>query len=395
MKKVSFRGTPFVGAVPLATIHFLVFLTFLPDAIRGATDFRHLYTAGYMLLHGHGKELYDFSAMVAVQNQIVGNITGGWLPFNHLSFEAVFFVPFALMPFGTAYLVFLAVNFALLFWSMSALKPAFGDISEVPEWLIWVFPFGFVGCFAAIAEGQDSILLLTLMVLAVALMRQDRDLAAGSTLALSLFKFQFVLPIVALYACWKRWRLVSGFILSAALLLAISVLIVGPEGVATYFKELQTMAVQPGRTGGALFGISTDSMVNLRGLVSAFWSGHPSDWERTGLIIAMSLAVMVWGALQRPSFSLSIGVAVLVSYHCFVTDAVILLIPLATMIRRAKYWTALLTIATPSLTLIAGLGVHLMSIPIAAMTILCARREGAAIVQVSPESRSEPSAANG
>jgi hypothetical protein len=67
---------------------------------------------------GHAGELYNYPAQQAFQDTLVGNDEPA-LPFIRPAYQALFFVPFSLLPYRTAYLAFLALNLVLLaiaFW---------------------------------------------------------------------------------------------------------------------------------------------------------------------------------------------------------------------------------------------------------------------------------------
>src|SRR5713226_405843 len=65
---------------------------FLPGAIQGHSDFRHLYTAGYMVRTGHRGELYDYGVEQRFQDDLVSREAVA-LPFNHLAYESLIFIP--------------------------------------------------------------------------------------------------------------------------------------------------------------------------------------------------------------------------------------------------------------------------------------------------------------
>jgi hypothetical protein len=85
------------------TIAFLLFFVsvagvflMLPLGKSGRVDFRHLYTAGYMVRAGHAADVYDYALCEKFQNELVGPAQGV-LPFNHLAYEALFYAPFSLL----------------------------------------------------------------------------------------------------------------------------------------------------------------------------------------------------------------------------------------------------------------------------------------------------------
>ncbi len=73
----------------------------------------------------------------------------------------------------------------------------------------------FVPALLCLVQGQDSLLLLLLVVLAFTALRRGRAFAAGCWLGLGLFKFQLVLPIVVVLVLTQgrnaRTGLAKGF----------------------------------------------------------------------------------------------------------------------------------------------------------------------------------------
>ena len=60
-------------------------------------------------------------------------------------------------------------------------------------------------------QGQDSIILLTLLAGATYFSAQKNDLAAGILVGLGMFKFTIVVPIGLLFLFWRCWRGSLGF----------------------------------------------------------------------------------------------------------------------------------------------------------------------------------------
>jgi hypothetical protein len=349
-EKISPLALLFLLAVPLAIINTCMFFMVLPDALHGYCDFRQLYTAGHMVLSGPSTQVYDYEASRIAQDQVVSHGMSG-LPFNHLAYEALLFSVLALFPYHVAYIIWAIVNLGLLAACFQILKPYLGDLSELPRWLPFVLFLGFLPSTFAVSEGQDSILLLILAASSFILLERGRDRWAGAVLALTLFKFQFALPIALLYLCWKRWRFVEGFVLCGAGIVAVSFAMVGPAGAVTYAKELISMSARLSADGQVRYGIHPDLMMNLRGFVYLIGHRILSGGAIQAITAVFSLAVLLWAARRKPSFPLAVTVAVLVSYHCFVDDAALLLIPLAVIIGRKYFWMACSVLIVPELLL--------------------------------------------
>src|SRR5690242_351666 len=232
---------PFVvgGFAFLIAIQLIVLAAKIPTQAAGRADFRIFYTAGYMLRSGHAAEIYDYSSTVKFQSQVV-SLNENALPFNHLAYEALIFAPLSFLSFRTAHAVFFRLYLSLAFVSFFMLRRYALSLramwSKAP---IMIFA-GFLPVGTALRQGQDSLLLLALLVTSFIALERDRDYAAGIFLGLTLFKFQYSLPIALLFLVWKKWRVISGFAITSVLLVLVSSSI---TGAAVYVKYLLSMSV--------------------------------------------------------------------------------------------------------------------------------------------------------
>src|SRR6266702_6363471 len=94
----------------------------LPSALTGHVDFRTFYTVGYMARTGHGADIYDPTKYREYQNNLVGP-SELLLPFNHLAYESLLYVPFSFFPYRIAYLLFLCTNLIVLWVSARLFRP--------------------------------------------------------------------------------------------------------------------------------------------------------------------------------------------------------------------------------------------------------------------------------
>src|ERR1700687_1084733 len=112
------RGTRYVadfllGLLPLLLVLQLQWFIFFQGALRGHADFRQLYAAGYMVRTGHASDLYNYAAQKNFQDTLVSREKLA-LPFIRPAYQAVFFAPFSLLPYRSAYLAFLSANLIFL-----------------------------------------------------------------------------------------------------------------------------------------------------------------------------------------------------------------------------------------------------------------------------------------
>lgn len=354
-----------------------VFLT-LPLGKSGRVDFRHLYTAGYMVRVGHAQDVYDYSLYEKFQKELVGPAQGA-LPFNHLAYEALFYVPFSVLNYQHAYLAFLLTNLIILVGSIRILAALFSPLAQI--W--YLLPVALVVCFLpvsiALIEGQDSLILLALFAAATAAEYAQEDLQAGVLIGLTLFKFQYALPVVLLFFVWKRWRFLAGFAISGAAVVGISVWLTGLSGLVTYGRSILAMSAKYSSANGLLYGIHLDGMPNLRGLAYMFTGGSitATHW----IVLIGSAVVMVWGALKRPSLPGALLTAMLVSYHQVISDASLLVLPIGLLLARGltEFRTqrdrflmvlAYLAFVSPTVLLFANTRFFLLGLPVGVLFVL-------------------------
>lgn len=311
------------------------------DVRIGMPDFTTFYTAGKILQRGKAAHLYDASEQRTIQEEFVPasvSKRGTILPYIHPPFEALLFLPLAAVSFAIAYLIWLAINLALLCSIPYCLRGFFPAINAMPHYFWFFAIFGFFPISRALQQGQDTILLLFLYCAAYATMRQGKDAYAGGLLGLGLLKFHLVLPFAAALLFSHRRRFFAGFLPVAFILGAISVGLVGGSEILAYPKFVWEMEHSKGYAW-----VNLSNTLNLRGLL---YEMFPAGARLQSIALA-ALSVGVLGAAAwfwrqtddlgpgkdraRSDFDLAFAVlviaTVLVSYHTFVHDWTILLLP--------------------------------------------------------------------
>ena len=319
---MHWKDYAFLGRMAVAVLlgfTLAAWLNFLPHALGGKVDFRHLYTAGYLLRTGQRHLLYDQNANLIAQQKLVSSWHG--YPYNHLAYEAIFFAPFSLIPYRAAYLCFALINLLLLAsctWLLRSIFPRVPLATICAGFLILFLPLYFV-----LADGQDSFLSLLCFIVTLWALDQGWDERAGLALGLAFFKFQFVLPVGLLFLCWRRWRFCLGLTVSICAVVGLSTWLTGWTETVNYFGYLLGMGASA--KGRAMYGIVPADMPNLRGLVFGLRGEHPA------IVLGLSLAVLAatWVKMKNAStqaqFIAATVAATLVSYHCLSYDWTILL----------------------------------------------------------------------
>ncbi len=325
-------------AAILLGVQLATWTSFLPVALSGHADFRQLYTAGFMLRSGHRYSLYDYEVQRSIQNSVVSREVNA-LPFNHLAYESLLFVWLSFMPYRAAYLIFLALNSAVLLVIFRMLRSVF-DLGYNLVWMVICF----LPVSVALMQGQDSIILLGLFSAAFLQLSRGKDISAGVLLGLGFFKFQLVLPIAVLFFCWRRWRFCITLFATAVATIAASILLTGWYQSELYLQSLMTMSTGlTSESRQVMYGISPADMPNLRGLVYGISNGHLSGTAQYLIILISSLVMLAAVAMitnpraGTKALVLSITTSAIVSYHLLVHDWSILLIPILAVANHIRW----------------------------------------------------------
>lgn len=325
----------FWGIAPLLIgVQLLAWIFFLPQSLHGHTSFRQLYTAGYMVRTGHAHELYDYNTQKSFQDQLVSRETV-LMPFIRPPFDALVFVPFSLLPYSSAYIVFLILSVGLLAVSVRLLRPWTQNLRANHKLLPLAIFASFVPVASALMLGQDSILLLALLSASMLALEKEQDFSAGALAGLGLFKFHLLIPLALLLLCWRRFRFFAGFFLVGTALALISLVVVPLAQIRFYVGSL--LNIGQGGNGGVhellRYPLPITMMASVHGLVNGLLA-TPST-QRTIITIILVVVILLWVAIAVPRacptqwmIPIAVTTAVLVSYYLFLYDLAILLLPL-------------------------------------------------------------------
>ena len=130
---------------------------------------------------------YDPVRQKQVQDDLVGKRDQS-LPFGHLAYGALLYVPLSLLNYRNAYVSVVLCNAILVILCFLAARKEFSE--TIPLWQPragFIF-FTFMPTTITLAQGQDSLLLLLILCLAWKLLDRSQDFAAGLVLANLLLK---------------------------------------------------------------------------------------------------------------------------------------------------------------------------------------------------------------
>jgi len=336
-----------LGLTPLLIgFNILISTVYLQFGLSGFADFRQLYTGGYMVRTGFARQLYDYDKQQAMEEELVPLRYHFLLPITHPAFEELFFAGLSFLPYRDAFLAFAAINTLLTFWCAKLLREHFKVLTS--RWSLFTLAIALSSfpVWRTILQGQDSIILLTLLLIAHTLLGRGKPLQAGMLVGFGIFKFQIVVPVALLFLLWRRWKFVTGFVIVSVLALLASVMIVGTHGVHEYFVTIRGMSAELGTRNNALrYATISEEMLNVRGLLSALLPVRPRQLVQSSIVL-VSLSLLLVASRRGWSLPLATTAASLVSYSFVAHDACILLLPIMCVLSGEDIRGAVLALIT-------------------------------------------------
>ncbi len=179
-------------------------------------DFPAFYTGGLLVRQGSAQELYDLEQQRALQHLFVSSKTlSAYVNPPHYAFVAI---PFSMLPYGAAFLVWSACMVSAFVASISLLRSILPALRGSSGSLLCALALLAAPVYYALSAGQNtglSLLLHSGILLALA---QRRDGLAGLLIALGLFKPQLFVVLLPLLLLGKHWRALASFSIAALLL---------------------------------------------------------------------------------------------------------------------------------------------------------------------------------
>ena len=387
-KSASLRPFAWAWLVYTILIILLVTCVWIPSGLYQKMDFRSMYAAG-ALARTHPSHLYDLSRQKQIQDSLVERRDFA-IPFGHLAYDALLYVPLSFLSYRNAYISVVLCNAILIALCFLAARPEFSR--TIPLWqprpgLIF---FTFMPTTIALAQGQDSMLLLLVVCLTWTLLERGHPFAAGLVLANMLLKPHLAVLVALFLAVRYGWRFVGGFVTGSAAVVAICLPFWLHGGFRAWFGVLSGLSLASGHSEAqeAAMGIYSWAMPNLRGALLLLLGQELSSKVLFAVVCLASSILLVWGLVvarrltARNAFAFSMMVTALVSYNLEPHDLVILLLPMVLMERegsRALGWCRDLILGLPILLLIfapstpPGAGFTLMTAPLLAAAIVLSR----------------------
>lgn len=299
-------------------------------------DFILFYTGGKYLLANRLDDLYDFAGQQIFQLQTLRLEAAQFTPFNHPPFTTVFYAPFAMPGFEWGLLLWSAAGLLALWLAWRLLQQELPALAKHSPFGLTLVSFCFYPTIAWILANQNSAFTFLIYTITYVQLRRRRDLAAGATLGLLLYKPQLALTLVFILSVKARLKAVTGFLLTSSLLIAVGFLL-SPRAMSEYLRVLPQIAELP-----FLPGYPIERMHNFYGfsvlLLSNLFSRRVVEFVAASLMVGGLLVVGAWWrtvpwqpATRQWNLTLAstLALGLLISPHLMVYDLMVLLFPIA------------------------------------------------------------------
>jgi hypothetical protein len=182
--------------------------------------------------------------------------------------------------------------------------------------------------------GQDTALVLLIVVLGFELLLDGKHVWAGALLALALVKWNLFALLPLFLLARGLYSALAGFALVAALEAAISIGMIGTPGFRAYLSLLNSEYADYLAAG----------MPSLRGLLLLLHTPPPAVLA----MLAAALIGTIWITRRLPlptAFSLAISACVFLAYHTMIYDLLFLLLPILVLRQNLETgWRAAVTV---------------------------------------------------
>lgn len=181
-----------------------------------ALDFLPFWSASFLALHRHAIDAYNLVTLTAVETDAISR-SPGILPWLYPPTFLLLVYPLALLPFKIAAAAFLGGTLALFVSVLRAIVPGRQTV---------LLALAFPGTALVLVSGQNGLLTASLVGLGLVLLRRHAALA-GLCFGLLCIKPHLAVLLPLALLCARSWRALGAMALTAATLLAVSVLLFG------------------------------------------------------------------------------------------------------------------------------------------------------------------------
>jgi len=286
-------------------------------------DFIGVWAAGRLVLDGHPAAAYDWDLHRQVETAVVGRDFSGYYGWHYPPTFLFAAAALATLPYLAAWAAWLAITLPAY---VAAVRTIVGERIGI------VLALGFPGVLWNVSVGQNGFLTAALIG-GTLIWLERRPLLAGVCLGLLTYKPQFGLLFPVVLLIGGHWRVLIAASVTAAALVAASLLAFGAESWQAFFHWMPV-------TSHAVFEEGRANLMKMQSLLGAVrWLGGSiaAAWTAQALLIAGALLAVGWLWRQRVRPEIKAAAlataALLATPYLYIYDFPVLAIPLAFLIR--------------------------------------------------------------
>ncbi len=181
-------------------------------------DFAGFYSLGKILNEHPALDLYKYELLKQVCTQVHPR-TGAYGPLPYPPFVALFFRPFALLPYWIAYLLWVVITLALYAYGLAITLARFLPLDPSGRSLIFCAVFSYCPFIVdTAANGQLAAVAFFALAVALSQASQGDRLQSGLALSLCLYKPTLLVLLLPMLLVTRRFKTLAGFAAGAAAL---------------------------------------------------------------------------------------------------------------------------------------------------------------------------------
>jgi hypothetical protein len=213
-------------------------------------DFVYFYGIGHLANEHSASRLYDYSLQLKTFNETEPLKDGTWGPSPYPPFVALFFSPFARLPFRVASILWLGISLVLyLTGVMTTIRGTFPK-QHLKGSLALCFALAYPPFLMnTLMNGQLASVAVCCTGLAIALERKAKPIMSGLALSVLTYKPTLILLVLPMLLLTRRLKTFAGFLIGTAILVLASTASMGVQVWPVYANFLRLFR-QVSRTEG-------------------------------------------------------------------------------------------------------------------------------------------------
>lgn len=285
---------------------FVIFLALLCGGFvafsrgGGDPDFANLYAQAQLVYNNPGSEFYNLETQYRVQQQTFSGryYKDGVLPYIHPPFAVLLVLPFGLLNFEKARVLWTLLNLCLICflpWLIIRLNPRVFAASRTT---LVLGALAFCPFLVTLWHGQTSLFLVITLIIFNSFLRKGKEVASGVSLGVGFIRFHMVYLFVAVLLLKGKWKALSSLALTLIILFGASWIWLGSSAMIQYGNLLRMMS-----TIKDTMGVSPEKLQNWKGLIYSvgFWQIHGTLGSIILVSVSGGLLFLLWRSSWNPS----------------------------------------------------------------------------------------------